>query len=136
MKRCWKALALAAVFWTTVTMSAYTPYETGSRRTASGEDAVEGYTCAANFVPIGSLIIYNGVTYHVQDRMNPSHSRHVDIFMESRAGAGVRPVPGRSAGHHALRRGGEDRNLLSQGDFPMEPPLFCYVLNRNAKNFV
>lgn len=87
MKRCWKVLALAAVFWTTVTMSAYTPYETGSRRTASGADAVEGYTCAANFVPIGSLIIYNGVTYHVQDRMNPSHNRHVDIFMESHARA-------------------------------------------------
>ena len=87
MKRCWKVLALAAVFWTTVTMSAYTPYETGSRRTASGADAVEGYTCAANFVPIGSLIIYNGFTYHVQDRMNPSHNRHVDIFMESHARA-------------------------------------------------
>ena len=42
---------------------------------------------AANFVPIGSLIIYNGVTYHVQDRMNPSHNRHVDIFMESHARA-------------------------------------------------
>ena len=35
----------------------------------------------------GSLIVYNGVTYHVQDRMHPSQSRHVDIFMESHAAA-------------------------------------------------
>lgn len=87
MQKYWKVLSLAAVFWTTVTMSAYTPHETGTRRTSSGADAVEGYTCAANFVPLGSLIVYNGVTYHVQDRMYPSQSRHVDIFMESHAAA-------------------------------------------------
>ena len=77
------AVSLAAVFWLTVSMSAYTPHETGSRTTASGAKAKEGYTCAANFVPIGSVIIYNGHKYYVQDRMNPRYNRHVDIFMES-----------------------------------------------------
>jgi 3D (Asp-Asp-Asp) domain-containing protein len=78
-----RAVSLAAVFWTTVSMSAYTPHETGSRTTASGAKAKEGYTCAANFVPLGSVIIYNGHKYVVQDRMNPKYNRHVDIFMES-----------------------------------------------------
>ena len=78
-----RAVSLAAVFWTTVSMSAYTPHETGSRTTASGAKAKEGYTCAANFVPLGSIIIYNGHKYVVQDRMNPKYNRHVDIFMES-----------------------------------------------------
>ena len=78
-----RMLSLAAVFWTTVSMSAYTPHETGSRITASGEKAKEGYTCAANFVPIGSVIIYEGHKYYVQDRMNPKYDRHVDLFMES-----------------------------------------------------
>ena len=79
----YRMLSLAAIFWTTVSMSAYTPHETGSRITASGEKAKEGYTCAANFVPIGSVIIYEGHTYYVQDRMNPKYNRHVDLFMES-----------------------------------------------------
>ena len=78
-----RMLSLAAIFWTTVSMSAYTPHETGSRITASGEKAKEGYTCAANFVPIGSVIIYEGHKYYVQDRMNPKYNRHVDLFMES-----------------------------------------------------
>lgn len=77
------AVSLASVFWLTVSMSAYTPHETGSRTTASGAKAKEGYTCAANFVPLGSVIIYNGHKYYVQDRMNPRYNRHVDIFMES-----------------------------------------------------
>ena len=79
----YRAVSLATVFWTTVSMSAYTPHETGSRTTASGAKAKEGYTCAANFVPIGSIIIYDGHKYCVQDRMNPKYNRHVDIFMES-----------------------------------------------------
>ena len=79
----YRLLSLAAIFWTTVSMSAYTPHETGSRVTASGEKAKEGYTCAANFVPIGSVIIYEGHKYYVQDRMNPKYNRHVDLFMES-----------------------------------------------------
>ena len=79
----YRAVSLAAVFWTTVSMSAYTPHETGSRTTASGAKAKEGYTCAANFVPLGSVIIYDGHKYVVQDRMNPKYNRHVDIFMES-----------------------------------------------------
>ena len=83
MHSFYRAVSLAAVFWTTVSMSAYTPHETGSRTTASGAKAKEGYTCAANFVPIGSVIIYEGHKYVVQDRMNPKYNRHVDIFMES-----------------------------------------------------
>lgn len=83
MNSLYRAISLAAVFWTTVSMSAYTPHETGSRITASGAKAKEGYTCAANFVPIGSIIIYEGHKYVVQDRMNPKYNRHVDIFMES-----------------------------------------------------
>lgn len=79
----YRAVSLAAVFWTTVSMSAYTPHETGSRTTASGAKAKEGYTCAANFVPLGSVIIFEGHKYVVQDRMNPKYNRHVDIFMES-----------------------------------------------------
>ena len=79
----YRAISLAAIFWTTVSMSAYTPHETGSRTTASGAKAKEGYTCAANFVPIGTVIIYNGHKYVVQDRMNKKYNRHVDIFMES-----------------------------------------------------
>ena len=80
MHSFYRAVSLAAVFWTTVSMSAYTPHETGSRTTASGAKAKEGYTCAANFVPLGSVIIYNGHRYIVQDRMNPKYNRHVDIF--------------------------------------------------------
>ena len=83
MDSFYRAVSLAAVFWTTVSMSAYTPHETGSRTTASGAKAKEGYTCAANFVPLGSIIIYNGHKYVVQDRMNPKYNRHVDLFMES-----------------------------------------------------
>jgi 3D (Asp-Asp-Asp) domain-containing protein len=83
MHSFYRIISLAAVFWTTVSMSAYTPHETGSRTTASGAKAKEGYTCAANFVPIGSVIIYEGHKYVVQDRMNPKFNRHVDIFMES-----------------------------------------------------
>ena len=83
MYSLYRMLSLAAIFWTTVSMSAYTPHETGSRVTASGEKAKEGYTCAANFVPIGSVIIYEGHKYYVQDRMNPKYNRHVDLFMES-----------------------------------------------------
>ena len=79
----YRIISLAAIFWTTVSMSAFTPHETGSRVTASGEKAKEGYTCAANFVPIGSVIIYEGHKYYVQDRMNPGYDRHVDLFMES-----------------------------------------------------
>ena len=83
MYSLYRMFSLAAIFWTTVSMSAYTPHETGSRVTASGEKAKEGYTCAANFVPIGSVIIYEGHKYYVQDRMNPKYNRHVDLFMES-----------------------------------------------------
>ena len=83
MNSLYRGISLAAVFWTTVSMSAYTPHETGSRTTASGARAKEGYTCAANFVPLGSIIIYEGHKYVVQDRMNPKYNRHVDIFMES-----------------------------------------------------
>ena len=83
MNSLYRGISLAAVFWTTVSMSAYTPRETGSRTTASGARAKEGYTCAANFVPMGSVIIYEGHKYVVQDRMNPKYNRHVDIFMES-----------------------------------------------------
>ena len=83
MNSLYRGISLAAVFWTTVSMSAYTPHETGSRTTASGTRAKEGYTCAANFVPMGSVIIYEGHKYVVQDRMNPKYNRHVDIFMES-----------------------------------------------------
>ena len=83
MNSLYRGISLAAVFWTTVSMSAYTPHETGSRTTASGARAKEGYTCAANFVPMGSVIIYDGHKYVVQDRMSPKHNRHVDIFMES-----------------------------------------------------
>lgn len=83
MNSLYRGISLAAVFWTTVSMSAYTPHETGSRTTTSGARAKEGYTCAANFVPMGSVIIYEGHKYVVQDRMNPKYNRHVDIFMES-----------------------------------------------------
>ena len=83
MNSFYRAVSLAAIFWTTVSMSAYTPHETGSRTTASGAKAKEGYTCAANFVPLGSVIIYEGHRYYVQDRMNPNYNRHVDLFMES-----------------------------------------------------
>ena len=32
---------------------------------------------------MGSIIIYEGHKYVVQDRMNPKYNRHVDLFMES-----------------------------------------------------
>lgn len=83
MNYFYRAISLTAIFWTTVSMSAYTPHETGSRITASGAKAQEGYTCAANFVPLGSVIIYEGHKYVVQDRMNPKYNSHVDLFMES-----------------------------------------------------
>lgn len=80
-KYLWLTLA---VYWTTVSMSAYTPHELGgSRTTASGAECQEGITCAANFCPLGSKIIYNGKTYLVQDRMAPGYDRNVDLFMES-----------------------------------------------------
>ena len=83
MNSFYRFVSLSAIFWTTVSMSAYTPHETGSRATASGARAKEGYTCAANFVPIGSVIIYDGHKYYVEDRMHASRNRHVDIFMDS-----------------------------------------------------
>ena len=72
------------VFVTTVSLSAYTPYECGGNRvTASGEECVEGITCASNMFPLYTRIIWNNNTYVVTDRMAPGYNRHVDIFMES-----------------------------------------------------
>lgn len=110
MNSLYRAITLAAIFWTTVSMSAYTPHETGSRITASGAKAKEGQTCAANFVPLGSIIIYNGHKFVVQDRMNPKYNRHVDIFMESHK--------------KALQFGRKEAKVqvITQGDTKTMPP--------------
>lgn len=78
-----KVLGWLLAFVTTVSLSAYTPYECGGNRvTASGEECIEGITCASNIFPLYTRIIWNNNTYVVTDRMAPQFQRHVDLFME------------------------------------------------------
>jgi len=72
---------LLATFIMTVDVTAYTPHELGgSRRTASGAECQEGLTVALNGVPFGSVVIYEGHHYQVQDRCGYDHT--LDIFVE------------------------------------------------------
>lgn len=83
-------LFLLLVFVQNVTATAYTPYENnGSRLTASGATAVEGVTCAADYIggykiPFGTIIEFpDGQRFIVQDRFGAGHNNRLDVFMES-----------------------------------------------------
>lgn len=90
LKKSVPYVLLFMMFFRTVSLTAYTPYENGgSRTTASGAEAAEGITCAADYIggyhiPFGTRIIFpDGQTFTVQDRFGAKHNDRVDIFMES-----------------------------------------------------
>lgn len=92
MKEIYKKLSilmLLTVFFQTVELTAYTPHENGSRMTASGIEAREGITCAADYVggmklPFGTKIIFpDGQDFVVQDRFGAGHNNRIDVFMEN-----------------------------------------------------
>ena len=63
-------------------VSAYTPSENGgSTTTASGAEAQEGVTIAADHLPFGTIVKILGQFYVVQDRFGGGHSDRIDIFM-------------------------------------------------------
>lgn len=82
-------LTVLTVFFQIVELTAYTPYECGGRTTASGTDAREGITCAADYVggiylPFGTTIEFpDGQTFTVEDRFGAGHNNRVDIFVEN-----------------------------------------------------
>ena len=83
-------LFLLLVFVQNVTATAYTPHENNGRRmTASGVSAVEGITCAADYIggykiPFGTIIEFpDGQRFIVQDRFGAGHNNRLDVFMES-----------------------------------------------------
>lgn len=62
-----------------VDVTAYTPYENGSNISAIGEPCIEGRTVALNGVPLGSIVIYDGQRFIVEDRVG--RDGILDIFM-------------------------------------------------------
>ena len=74
-------LLLFAVFLQTLNISAYTPYECGNARTASGTIPCEGRTIAADHLPFGTKVVINGRTYVVEDRFGSGYKDRIDIFM-------------------------------------------------------
>ena len=72
---------LAVLVIMVVDVTAYTPHENGGHGIcAMGHRAIEGRTVALNGVPLGSIVIYNGHRYIVEDRVGSSGV--LDIFME------------------------------------------------------
>ena len=79
------ALFVAALIMT-VDVTAYTPYECGGNTvTASGRHCEEGRTVALNGVPLGSIVIYEGHRYVVDDRCG--FDNVLDIFMNDHSKA-------------------------------------------------
>ncbi len=77
-----RLLTLAAVMWLSV--SAYTPYECGGNHWAASRVwCTEGVTVACNILPFGTKVKVLGHVYTVQDRMDSSFNRNLDIFMEN-----------------------------------------------------
>jgi len=84
-------LSFLLLFWTTATVTAYTPYECGGNRiTASGKEAQEYITLAASdHIPLGTEVYIPSRGWGVvEDRMNSRYNRkyqenpRIDIFME------------------------------------------------------
>ena len=73
-------LVLLSGFWVNLELTAYT--HTG-QRTASGRWPVAGRTVATNDFPLGTKITIWNHTYTVEDRMHPSITNTVDIFMDT-----------------------------------------------------
>ena len=63
-----------------VSVTAYTPHESGGNISAIGKPCVEGRTVALNGVPFGSIVEYTGHHYVVEDRVG--YDNVLDIFME------------------------------------------------------
>ena len=77
-----KLFVLGLLVLMTVDVTAYTPHENGGHGIcAMGHRCVEGRTVALNGVPLGSIVIYNGHKYIVEDRVG--YNGVLDIFMES-----------------------------------------------------
>lgn len=77
-----KLFVLGLLVLMTVDVTAYTPHENGGHGIcAMGHRCVEGRTVALNGVPLGSIVIYNGHKYIVEDRVG--FNGVLDIFMES-----------------------------------------------------
>lgn len=77
-----KLCVLGLLVLMTVDVTAYTPHENGGHGIcAMGHRCVEGRTVALNGVPLGSIVIYNGHRYIVEDRVG--FNGVLDIFMES-----------------------------------------------------
>ena len=77
-----KLFVLGLLVLMTVDVTAYTPHENGGHGIcAMGHRCVEGRTVALNGVPLGSIVIYNGHRYIVEDRVG--FNGVLDIFMES-----------------------------------------------------
>ena len=73
-------MCLLVVVYMIVDITAYTPHENGSNISAMGKPCVEGRTVALNGVPLGSIVIYNGQRFIVEDRVG--YNGILDIFME------------------------------------------------------
>lgn len=78
--------------WTqNVVVTAYTasPSECGNAEgiTASGEEAVEGVTVAADHLPLYTMIEMDGWFYIVQDRFGGGYENKIDVFMNNRQDA-------------------------------------------------
>lgn len=77
-----KLFVLGLLILMIVDVTAYTPHENGGHGIcAMGHRCVEGRTVALNGVPLGSIVIYNGHKYIVEDRVG--YNGVLDIFMES-----------------------------------------------------
>lgn len=69
-----------------ITVTHYSSEETGSDMTASGNRAIEGYSVACNFLPLGTHVIIDGREYVVHDRGGMPYGV-VDIYVSSSAEA-------------------------------------------------
>lgn len=78
-----KHIIYLAVFLQTLNCSAYTPYECGNSRTASGTIPCKGRTVAADHLPFGTKVTINGHSYIVEDRFGGGYTDRLDIFMNS-----------------------------------------------------
>lgn len=64
--------------WRTMEVSAYCD----QGYTASGEWVQEGFA-ASDDLPLGTVVIVNGVSYIVMDRFGGGYADHLDLYMPS-----------------------------------------------------
>ena len=84
-------LLMFQVLTQSVTVTAYTAsYEECGKAdgiTASGRQAVEGVTIAADHLPFGTMVEIDGHLYMVQDRFGAGYDDKIDIFMTDKTAA-------------------------------------------------